>query len=69
MSEAERKPQSVEPDPDPYAEREAFCRRLAERGIRVQMPARGEWHPPEVLLPFSGDELSEMVIRMRRGDL
>jgi hypothetical protein len=68
MSEAAPKPQSAGPDPDPYARREALCRRLAEQGITVQMPARGEWRPPAVPLPFSGDELSEMVIRMRRGD-
>jgi hypothetical protein len=69
MSEAEGKPQSAGLDPDPYARREALCRRLAEQGISVQIPARGEWQPPEVLLPFSADELSESVIRMRRGDL
>lgn len=68
MSEAGRNPPSAEPDSNPYARREALCRGLAEQGIRVHMPARGEWQPPAVPFPVSGDELSEMVIRMRRGD-
>lgn len=67
MSEAARKPEPAEADPDPYAEREAFRRRLAEQGIIIQLPAGGEWtldHP----LPVPADELSDMVVRLRRGD-
>ena len=69
MSEAARKPQSAEPDPDPYARREALRRRLAEQGITIHVPAPGGvWQPPEHPLPFTGDELSAAVIRMRKGE-
>ena len=45
MSEAARKPEPAEADPDPYAEREAFRRRLAEQGITFScLPAgSGRW--------------------------
>ena len=55
---------------DRDAWREALRRRMAEAGLTLHIPSPGgRWQPPEVPLPFSGDELSEAVIRMRRGDL
>lgn len=58
------------PDEHTHAQsrREQIRRRLAERGVIVQIPAEGEWLPPEHPLPVSADELSEAVILMRRGD-
>lgn len=54
---------------DRDAWREALRRRMAEAGLTLHIPPPGgRWQPPEVPLPVSGDELSEAVIRMRRGE-
>lgn len=54
---------------DVHARRAEFRRRLAEKGIFVRLPRTDkEWVPP-VPLPISADEASEMVVRMRRGDV
>lgn len=70
MSKAEHNANPVDPAEERYARLEAIQRRAAEHGITIHIPARGSigWQPPEVLLPISGDEASEAVIRMRRGD-
>lgn len=54
---------------DAHARRAEFRRRLAERGITVGLPRTDKpWVPP-VPLPVSADEASEVVVRMRRGEL
>lgn len=51
------------------ARREALRQRLADQGLTVHIPPAGKtWHPPQPL-PFTADELSDAVIRMRRGDV
>lgn len=43
-----------------------FQRRMAERGILVQLPAPGaEWKLPEPL-PIDADEASRAVVELRR---
>jgi hypothetical protein len=55
---------------DPQGWREEFRRRMAEQGMIVRLPRPGAaWTPPAVPMPFSGDELSAMVVRLRRGGL
>ncbi len=55
---------------DPYAWREEFRRRMAEQGMIVRLARPGAmWHPPELPMPFTGDELSAMVVRLRRRGL
>lgn len=55
---------------DPQAWREEFRRRMAEQAMIVRLPRPGAvWTPPAVPMPFSGDELSAMVVRLRRGGL
>jgi hypothetical protein len=57
-----------DPWADPDVRRAEFRRRLAQKGIFVRLPKTdGEWVPPTPF-PVSGDEASEMVIRMRRGE-
>jgi hypothetical protein len=71
MSKAEHNADPVDPVAERYARLEALQRRAAEHGITIHIPARdaGEWQPPEVLFPYSADEVSEMVVRLRRGEL
>jgi hypothetical protein len=71
MSKAEHNADPVDPVAERYARLEAMQRRAAEHGITIHIPARdaGEWQPPEVLFPVSADEVSAMVVRLRRGDL
>lgn len=53
---------------DPDAFRAEFQRRLAERGVFVNMARKASsWEPP-ILFPVSADEASAMVIRMRRNE-
>lgn len=69
MRESPSSSPAAEADEDPYARREALRRGMAEHGITLHIPPPGrEGRPPPVQLPFTGDELSEMVPRMRRGD-
>jgi hypothetical protein len=43
-----------------------FRRRMAEQGMIVRMATAGpDWEPP-VTLDLPGDELSAMVVRLRR---
>jgi hypothetical protein len=43
-----------------------FQRRMAERGVLVQLPAPGaEWELPEPL-PIDADEASRAVVELRR---
>jgi hypothetical protein len=44
-------------------------RRLAEHGFTLHLPAPGRRWDDAPRLPVSADELSDAVIRMRRGDL
>jgi hypothetical protein len=54
----------------PQAWREEFRRRMAEQGMIVRLPRPGAmWNPPAVPMPFTGDELSAMVVRLRRRGL
>jgi hypothetical protein len=67
MSEATPRPTDTLNDRDAW--REALRRRMAEAGLTLHIPPPGgRWQPPAVPLPFTGDELSEMVLRMRRGE-
>lgn len=66
----------MQPKPDahsPAAEapdwREQLRRRLAEHGMTVHLPELGRRWDDGPCLPVTGDELSDAVIRMRRGDL
>jgi hypothetical protein len=69
VSNPVRKTNEANVPADPYKEQEEFRRRLAERGILIQLPSRdGEWTLPEPI-PVSADELSDMVVRMRRGEV
>jgi hypothetical protein len=69
MGTSVRKPIVTDGAVDPQARREALRRRLAEQGVTIHVPADGvEWHPPQHPLPLSGDEASDAVLRMRRGD-
>lgn len=48
--------------------KEEFYRRMAEQGMVVRPPTAGAaWTPPEHPMPFTADELSAMVVRLRRG--
>ncbi len=47
----------------------ALRRRLAEHGFTLHLPAPGRRWDDAPRLPVSADELSDAVIRMRRGDL
>ena len=52
---------------DPQAWREEFRRRMAERGVVVQLPhPDATWEPLEHPLPFTADEMSEFVVELRR---
>jgi hypothetical protein len=45
-----------------------FRRRMAEQGMIVRMAnPRPDWEPP-ITLDVSANELSEMVVRLRRGE-
>jgi hypothetical protein len=68
MSQPAPNPESTITSAEVQARREEIRRRLAEQGVIVQMPAAGPWVPPPVPFPATADELSEAVIRMRRGD-
>jgi hypothetical protein len=69
MTEPARKQNALDPAADAQARREGIRRRLAEQGIFVQLPATGSEWMPEHPLPFPADELSEMVVRLRRGEV
>lgn len=65
-------PDSTPNDPmaEVQARREELRRRLAEQGVTIHLPVPGkQWEPPADPFPVSADELSEMVVRLRRGDL
>lgn len=74
MSDAARKPQP--PDADEgcaAADAEQFLRdfrrRMAEQGLIVRMGSpQPDWEPG-VTLNVPADELSEMVVRLRRGEV
>lgn len=74
MSKPAPKPQPVQPGADPAAaDAEQFLRdfrrNMAEQGLIVRMAnPQPDWEPA-VTLDVSADELSAMVIRMRRGEL
>lgn len=68
MSKPAPKPELLITSAEVQARREEIIRRLAEQGVIVQMPAPGPWIPPSEPFPASADELSEAVIRMRRGN-
>lgn len=73
MSEAARKPQPAEADRGVAAvEGEQFLRdfrrRMAEQGLIVRMSNPQPNWEPGVTLDVSADELSEMVVRLRRGE-
>ncbi len=54
---------------DGDAWREDLRRRMAEAGLTLHIPRPGrERQMPLLQLPFTGDELSEAVLRMRRGE-
>jgi hypothetical protein len=45
-----------------------FQRRMAQRGMRVQLPSlKPNWDLPEPI-DLGGVSLSEMVVRLRRGE-
>jgi hypothetical protein len=74
MSKPVRKPDADEPDADPAVDdaeqflRE-FRRRMAEQGLIVRMAnAPPDWEPG-ITLDIPGDELSAMVVRLRRGEV
>jgi hypothetical protein len=73
MSEAARKSQPDEPDAEAAAadaERflRDFRRNMAEQGLIVRMAnPQPDWEPA-VTLNVSADEVSAMVVRLRRGD-
>jgi hypothetical protein len=53
---------------DPQASRKEFRRRMAEQGMIVRLPRPGVgWTPSTLPIPFTGNELSAMVVRLRRG--
>ncbi len=71
MSKPVRKPEADEPDAAAAIEEaerfmQEFRRRMAEQGMIVRMATAGpDWEPP-ITLDISGDELSAMVVRLRR---
>lgn len=65
----QRTSMSVDPVADAHARREALRRRMAEEGITLHLPRPGRRRAEGPCLPVSADELSEAVIRVRRGDL
>lgn len=74
MEPSMAKPVSGPTPSEPLAEmlvrRENLRSRLAEEGVTIHVPVSGgQWEPPAVPFPVSADELSEMVVRLRRGDL
>jgi hypothetical protein len=69
MGTPARKPIPADAAAEAQARREVLRRRLAEQGVTLHVPADGaEWHPPQHPFPASGDEVSDAVLRMRRGD-
>jgi hypothetical protein len=67
MSDAALRSNEEMPE-DPQAWREEFRRRMAEQGMIVRLPGPGAgWTPPAFSMPFTGNELSAMVVRLRRG--
>ncbi|HYW13112.1 MAG TPA: hypothetical protein VE871_14225 [Longimicrobium sp.] len=72
MSEAARKPQPIESDAElGVADAEQFLRdfrrRMAEQGLIVRMAnPQPDWEPG-FTLDVPANELSEMVVRLRRG--
>lgn len=52
---------------DPQAWREEFRRRMAERGVVVQLPTPDpNWTLPEPL-PIDADEISRFVVELRES--
>ncbi|HEU4882853.1 MAG TPA: hypothetical protein VFT45_11420 [Longimicrobium sp.] len=67
MSDAALRSNQDEMPEDPQAWREEFRRRMAEQGMIVRLPRPGgAWTPLALPMPFTGNELSAMVIRLRR---
>lgn len=70
MSNASLQSNEDEMPEDPHAWREEFRRRMAEQGMIVRLPRPGSgWTPPALPMPFTGNELSAMVVRLRRRGL
>lgn len=66
MSSAASENGNGEMPQDPQAWREEFRRRMAERGITVQVPKYNpDWTLPEPL-PIDADEMSRFVVQLRR---
>jgi hypothetical protein len=64
---APRHTSDEEPEVDPEQFLRNFRRRMAEKGLIMRMATAGpDWEPP-VTLDIPGDELSAMVVRLRRG--
>jgi hypothetical protein len=70
MSDAALELRSDDRPEDSQAWREEFRRRMAEQGMIVRLPRPdAAWTPPALPMPFTGDELSAMVVRLRRRGL
>jgi hypothetical protein len=70
MSNAALRSNEEDMPEDSQAWREEFRRRMAEQGMIVRLPRPGAaWTPPALPMPFTGDELSAMVVRLRRRGL
>lgn len=65
----QRKQLPADPVAQAQAWREALRSRLAEHGLTLHLPQPGRRWDDAPGLPMSADELSDAVIRMRRGDL
>lgn len=68
MTQHEPCVEAADPAADVQARREELRRRLAAQGVTLHLPASERTWRDLPRLPVSADELSEMVIRMRRGE-